>query len=230
MTLKSRIADIMAQINQAALRCGRNPEDVRLVAVSKTFPVEAIEKAVGAGLTVFGENYVQEARPKIERLASARLSWHFIGHLQTNKARYAVHLFDLIHSVDSLRLARALDREAAKAGKIQAVLIQVNIAREAAKSGIEPEDAPQLVDDISRLKHLSLRGMMTMPPYFDQPEKVRPYFSALRDLRDRIVAEASPAGISLPELSMGMSGDFAAAIECGATLIRIGTAIFGERH
>lgn len=227
--MKTRIADIQRRIVRAAERGGRNPADIRLVAVSKTVPVEKIEQARAAGLTLFGENYVQEARRKIEHFPSEGISWHFIGHLQTNKAKYAVRCFDLIHSIDSLRLAQALDGEASKIGKVQAILIQVNIAREASKSGTRLQDAQRLVTDIAGLKHIAVQGLMTMPPYFDDPEKARPFFSALRELRNRIVAETPLPGLSLPELSMGMSGDFEAAIECGATLVRIGTAIFGDR-
>lgn len=228
--MKTRIAEIQSRIIRAAERCGRDPAAVRLVAVSKTVPAEKIEEAVAAGLTLFGENYIQEARRKIQHLAAHPLSWHFIGHLQTNKAKYAVRLFDLIHSVDSLRLARALDDEAAKNAAVQSVLVQVNIAQEASKSGARQQDAQRLIEEISRLKNLSVQGLMTMPPYFDDPDKARPYFLALRELRDRIVAESTTPGLALPDLSMGMSGDFETAIECGATLIRIGTAIFGARN
>ena len=155
--------------------------------------------------------------------------WHFIGHLQSNKAKYAVRLFDLIHSVDSLKLARELDKQSRKINKIQEILIQVNISEEASKSGVSVNDTLRLLKDISRLENLSVKGLMTMPPFFNAPEKARPYFTALRKLRDQIKMEAI-SNISMDELSMGMTGDFETAIEEGATLVRIGTAIFGARQ
>jgi len=230
--LSKNFEKVKERIFQAAVRCGRDPGSVRLVTVSKTMPVEIVRAAVAAGVTILGENYIQEARSKIELLSTNALSWHFIGHLQTNKARYAVRLFDLIHSVDSLRLARELNKEAGKIKKTQPVLIQVNIGKEASKSGVSAEDIKKLVEEVIQLENLSLRGLMTMPPFFNDPEKARPFFSLLRDLRDRICKEIEPAlnrNNSLDELSMGMTGDFETAIECGATLVRVGTAIFGER-
>jgi pyridoxal phosphate enzyme (YggS family) len=187
-----------------------------------------VQKAIEAGVTILGENYVQEARDKIADLMDSPVSWHFIGHLQSNKAKYAVKLFDLIHSVDSLKLARELNKQAQKNGKIQQILVQVNISREETKSGISIDETMNLVNDISRLENLSIRGLMTMPPFFNQPEKVRPYFAALRDLRDQIQQNPTP-NLSMDELSMGMTGDFEVAIEQGATMVRVGTAIFGER-
>ena len=188
-----------------------------------------VKEAVAAGVTDLGENYIQEARQKINSLAMLPVNWHFIGHLQSNKAKYAVRLFDLIHSVDSLKLANELDKYAKKAGKIQSVLIQVNIAKEETKAGVYVENTRQLLQDISRLENITIRGLMTMPPYFNAPEKARPFFAALRELRDRINDEAIP-NVSLADLSMGMTGDFETAIEEGATMVRIGTAIFGERQ
>jgi pyridoxal phosphate enzyme (YggS family) len=177
---------------------------------------------------VLGENYVQEAQAKMAALGQVPVSWHLIGHLQTNKARQAVELFDLIHSVDSLKLARELDKQAARFGKRQAVLIQVNTGGEASKSGVAVEEALALVAAAVRLEHLEVRGLMTIPPFFDAPERARPFFRQLRELRDRYRAApgASPA---VGELSMGMTGDFEAAIAEGATLVRVGTAIFGAR-
>jgi pyridoxal phosphate enzyme (YggS family) len=180
-------------------------------------------------MTDFGENYIQEARDKITTLSTYPVSWHYIGHLQSNKAKYAVRMFDLIHSVDSLKLAGELDKFAKKNDKVQDILIQVNVAREDSKSGIYEEDTIQLLTDIARLKNVAVKGLMTMPPFFNAPDRVRPYFTALRELRDRIVDENIP-GISMKELSMGMTGDFEAAIEEGATMVRVGTAIFGERY
>ena len=216
------------RIRQAAESCSRDADSVRLVAVSKTIPAGTVKAAIEAGVAILGENYMQEAREKFNTLVQYPVSWHFIGHLQSNKAKYAVRLFDLIHSVDSFKLARELDKQAKKVDKIQQILVQVNISAEDTKSGISADEAPGLISEISRLENLSIRGLMTMPPYFYQPEKVKPFFAALRELRDRIKAQALP-NVSLEELSMGMTGDFEVAIEEGATLVRIGTAIFGER-
>ena len=202
---------------------------IRLVGVSKTMPAEVVRDAIEAGLTDLGENYIQEARDKINALATYPVTWHFIGHLQSNKAKYAVRLFDLIHSVDSLKLAQELDKYAKKNDKIQDILIQVNVAKEPSKSGAYVEDTVQLLKEISRLENINVKGFMTMPPYFNAPEKVRPFFRALRKFRDQIKMEAIP-NISMDELSMGMTGDFEAAIEEGATIVRIGTAIFGDRR
>jgi pyridoxal phosphate enzyme (YggS family) len=227
-TIQSRLKCVKDRIIEAALACGRDPKAVNLVAVSKTVPADRVSAAISAGVTDLGENYVQEAREKIEALGRETVSWHFIGHLQSNKAKYAVKLFDLIHSVDSLKLAKELDRRARAVGKVQKVLVQVNISGEATKSGIETEQAVALVRQMARLDNLSICGLMTMPPYFNSPEKVRPYFRALKDLGDLIRTEAI-RNVSMAELSMGMTGDFEAAIQEGATLVRIGTAIFGER-
>ena len=224
-----RLRDVKNRIQTAARVCGRNPETIRLVAVSKTVPTARVRQAIQAGVTILGENYVQEARAKFNDLATYPVSWHFIGHLQSNKAKYAVRLFDLIHSVDSLKLARELDKQSRKINKIQEILIQVNISEEASKSGVNVKDTLSLLKDISRLENLSVKGLMTMPPYFNAPEKVRPYFTALRGLRDRL-EQQSLLNVSLDELSMGMTGDFEVAIQEGATLVRIGTAIFGKRE
>jgi hypothetical protein len=198
---------------------------VRLVAVSKTVDLARIRAAVDAGQDLFGENYLQEARDKIAVLG-AQVSWHLVGSLQSNKARGAVELFDLIHAVDRGKLAQALDAAAARQGKIQDVLIQVNQAGEATKSGVEPAAAPALIQEIARLPHLRVLGLMTMPPWFPDPEAARPYFKALRVLRDHL---RGLTGLPLTELSMGMSGDFTVAVEEGATLVRVGSAIFGGR-
>ena len=227
--MKTNILTIQERIRTAALAAGRPPENVRLVAVSKTVAASRVREAVQAGLTLMGENYIQEAREKIEVLQELPVSWHFIGHLQSNKAKYAVRLFDMIHSVGSLKLARELDKQAAKNAKVQAILIQVNTGKEATKSGVYEEEALSLVREAGKMEHLAIKGLMTLPPFFNAPDKVRPYFRALRELRDRIRQEALP-GVSMDELSMGMTGDFEAAIQEGATLVRIGTAIFGERQ
>ena len=227
--MKQRLEQIRQRIRQAAESCNRDADSVRLVAVSKTIAADTVKEAIEAGVTTLGENYIQEARDKFKALVQYAVSWHFIGHLQSNKAKYAVRLFDLIHSVDSLKLARELDKQAAKVDKTQQILVQVNISAEDTKSGISADEAPRLIAEISRLKNLEVKGLMTMPPYFYQPEKVQPFFAALRELRDRI-KEQAPPNVSLDELSMGMTGDFEVAIKEGATLVRIGTAIFGERQ
>ncbi len=222
--IAQNLEEVRRRMAAAARRAERDPAGVRLVAVSKTVPVELIRQAVAAGQRLFGENYLQEARGKIEALGETA-SWHFIGHLQSNKAKAAVNRFELIHGVDRLKLARALDAAAASTGTIQKILLQVNLAGEASKSGTSPEAAAGLRREISQLPHLMVVGLMTMPPFLD-PEAVRPYFRALRELRDRL---QDLDGTPLPELSMGMSGDYEVAIEEGATLVRVGTAIFGSR-
>ncbi len=198
------------------------------MAVTKTVSPERIRPAIAAGADILGENYIQEALKKIDALAKERVLWHFIGHLQTNKAKYAVRCFDLIHSVDSLRLASELNRQAEKINKVQEILVQVNISLEQTKSGVAEADTLALIRQISPLEHIAIKGLMTMPAFFDAPEKVRPYFKALAELKNRIEAQNIPR-VQMTELSMGMSGDFEAAICEGATLVRIGTAIFGER-
>jgi pyridoxal phosphate enzyme (YggS family) len=227
-SIQSRVERVEGRIKEAALSSGRNPKSVKLVAASKTVPVDDIRAGITAGVTIVGENYVQEAKEKIEAIGRDNVSWHFIGHLQSNKAKYAVRLFDLIHSVDSIKLAREIDRRARSIDRLQPILIQVNISGEETKSGIDGEQALELVREISALKNIAVRGLMTMPPYFNAPDKVRPYFRALRSLQELARKEAIP-NVEMTELSMGMTGDFEAAIQEGATLVRIGTAIFGER-
>ena len=227
--MKNRLERVKARIKETAEACKRPVASIRLVAVSKTIPAEVVREALAAGVTDLGENYIQEAKEKVNALATSPATWHFIGHLQSNKAKYAVRLFDLIHSVDSFKLAKELDKFAKKNGKIQPILIQVNVAREDTKSGVYLEDTVQLLREVSRLENISVKGLMTMPHYFNAPEKVRPFFAALREFRDQINTEAIP-NISMDELSMGMTGDFEAAIEEGATMVRIGTAIFGDRR
>jgi hypothetical protein len=220
----SRLAPIQEAIAEAARRAGRDPAEVELVAVSKTQPVEAIQEALRAGISHFGENKVQEARGKIESLG--RGTWHLIGHLQSNKAALAVQLFDSIDSVDTFGLAQDLDRRAEALGKIQNVLLQVNIAGESTKSGCAPVSAAGLAEAINALSHLSLGGLMTIAPYSPDAEKSRHHFAGLRELRDKM---ETSTGLRLPVLSMGMSGDFAVAVEEGSTCVRIGTALFGPR-
>jgi pyridoxal phosphate enzyme (YggS family) len=221
------LEEVRRRLEAAARRGGRDPEAVRLVAVSKTVPLGPLQEAVAANQRLFGENYLQEAKAKIPALGPG-VSWHFVGHLQTNKARGVVELFDLIHSMDRRSLAQALEAAAARINKVQDILIEVNLGGEESKSGAPPEAVPELLQDIARLPHLRLLGLMTMPPYFADADRVRPFFRALRELRDRL----RPLGVTdspLEELSMGMSGDFEVAVEEGATLVRVGTAIFGPR-
>ncbi len=227
-SIAANLQKVRERIAAAARRVGREPAAVRLVAVSKTVGLSELEEAKAAGQHLFGENYLQEARPKIAALGPG-VEWHFIGHLQSNKAKAAVELFALIHSVDRLPLALALNQAAAKLGKVQEVLLQINLAGEATKSGVSPSAAPKLLAAVAALPHLKVVGLMTMPPWFPDPEAVRPYFRALRELRDRLTTPGArpPA---LPELSMGMTGDFEVAVEEGATLVRVGTAIFGPRQ
>ena len=231
--IKERLERIRDRIRQTAAKCGRNPETVRLVAVSKTVPAEMVREAAEAGAGVFGENYVQEAREKIAELICLPVSWHFIGGLQSNKAKYVVKLFDLVHSADSYKLIAEIDKRARKIEKIQDILILVDLAGETQKSGVPPEELPGLLREAGKLENVAVKGLMTMPPFFDDPEKSRPFFRKLRELRDRFEEEIREdpdmGNISLKELSMGMTGDFEAAIEEGATLVRIGTAIFGSR-
>ena len=231
--VKENLENVLKRIQNAAIRCGRAPDSIRLVAVTKTVPAHRIIEAVAAGANIFGENYVQEAREKILELSKLPVSWHFIGTLQSNKAKYVVKLFDLIHSVDSVKLAMEIDKQARKISKIQKILIQINVAGEIQKSGIFPEQALDMLKDISSFENISVKGLMTMPPYFYNPEKVRPFFKQLRELRDRLQKEVVQLDYSgdilLDDLSMGMTGDFEVAIEEGATFVRIGTAIFGER-
>ena len=211
----------------AARRAGREPHTVRLVAVCKTVSPERVREAVEAGAQILGENYIQEAQRKIETLRVG-IPWHFIGHLQKNKAKYAIRLFDLIHSVDSFALAEELSRTAQKQGKVQEVLLQADLSGEETKFGVSEGEIIQMAEKISGLKNISVKGLMTLPSFSDDPEESRPYFQKLRSLRD-LLAKMKIPGISMDELSMGMSGDFEMAIEEGATLIRIGTAIFGPR-
>ena len=221
------IRRIREDIAEAALRSGRKPSEVRLMAVTKTVDDDRILEAIEAGVDIMGENYVQEAKRKIEKM-DVNVEWHMIGHLQSNKAKYAVRLFDMVHSVDRTGLAAELDRRSAAVGHVTDILVEVNVSGEESKSGVGVNEAIGLVREISLFNNLSIRGLMTMPPWFDNPEDARPYFVALRELRDKIVAE-DIKGVEMRELSMGMSGDYLVAVEEGATIVRIGTAIFGAR-
>lgn len=227
--MKQNLISVQQRIERSAKQCGRDPKTIRLVAVGKTQTADRVREAICAGATIIGENYIQEAREKFDQLADLEVQWHFIGHLQSNKAKYAVRMFALIHSVDSIKLAKELNKQARKIGKRQSILVQVNIGCEPSKSGLAEKEAAEHIVRIADMENLHIRGLMTMPPFFDDPEKARPYFAALRRLRDSL---ASNAGLSpdFKELSMGMTGDFEAAIQEGATLVRIGTALFGARR
>jgi pyridoxal phosphate enzyme (YggS family) len=223
-TIRERLTAVRRRIEAAAGRSGRAAESVTLVAVSKTMPVEAVRAAVAAGATILGENRVQEARDKIEALAGAA-EWHLIGHLQTNKAKLAVGLFDRIHSLDSIRLAHELERHAREAGRRVRCLVQVNVGGEEQKNGASESEVRPLLEAASRLPHLLVEGLMAIPPFLSDAEAVRPFFRRLRVLREELASD----GFVLPDLSMGMTQDFEVAIEEGATLVRVGTAIFGPR-
>jgi pyridoxal phosphate enzyme (YggS family) len=227
MSIADNLKTVTDRIASAAKSSGRDLSSVKLVLVTKTVDVDRIREAVDAGASILGENRVQEAKEKIEKLGPIA-SWHLIGHLQTNKAKYAVKLFYLIHSVDSLELAKEIDKQAAKIGKVQDVLIEVSISGEASKAGVAPENAAALIKDAVKLKNISIKGLMTIPPFSDSPEDSRPYFKKLRELSESVARENIP-GVSMKELSMGMSGDFEVAIEEGSTMVRVGTAIFGKR-
>lgn len=222
-TLAERLAEIRGKIARAAAKAHRNPDEIKLVAVSKTHAAETVKEAMAAGLRVFGENKVQEAEGKIVEVGRENAEWHLIGHLQSNKARKAVRLFDVIHSLDSRELAERLERLCDEEGRAELpVFVQIDLAKETTKNGIEEKDLPDLVEFLRGCRHLKFDGLMILPPYFENAEKARPFFRRLREIRD----EVCPGGA----LSMGMSHDFAVAIEEGATVIRVGTAIFGERN
>ena len=229
MSVAENVERVQQRIRRACDRSGRSVEDVRLIAVSKTMPAESVRQAYAAGLREFGENRVQEAASKRQALPDLDAVWHLIGHLQSNKAKQACELFDWIHSLDSLHLAERIDRPAAALGRKLPVLIEVHLGEEASKFGVEEDELARLAEQVGALPSLELRGLMTLPPFFDNPEDARPFFRHLRELAARIEARKLP-GVSMRELSMGMSHDFEIAIEEGATLVRVGTAIFGARQ
>jgi PLP dependent protein len=226
--IAARLNGVRERIADAAGRAGRSPSSVRLVAVSKTFPIESIRAAAAAGQIDFGENKVQEGQSKILAAGSLPLRWHLIGHLQSNKARRAAAVFDVIHSIDSADLLRKVDSAAAAEGRHLDVLIQVDLALEPTKHGAAEADVPAIVEAALACKAVNLAGLMALPPAVEEPGAARPYFTALRQLRDALIAGGVPAS-HLAELSMGMSHDFEVAVEEGATLVRVGSAIFGER-
>jgi pyridoxal phosphate enzyme (YggS family) len=223
-TIRDRLLLVQDRIRAAASRVGRQASSVTLVAVSKAMPLDVIREGVEAGITILGENRVQEARDKIAALPGV-IRWHLVGHLQTNKAKLAIQLFELIHSLDSLKLAQILDRLGQELAKPVRCLIEVNLGGEQSKSGITEDGVRPLLEGAAGLRHLRIEGLMAIPPFLPDPEQIRPYFRRLRTLRDKLRDE----GIALDELSMGMTHDFEVAIEEGATLVRIGTAIFGPR-
>lgn len=228
--LAARFAEVKARVTAAAQNCGRDPREVTLIAISKTHPASLVKSLVELGATDLGENRVQEAEEKIPQVGRSAVRWHLVGHLQANKARRAVTLFDVIHSLDSIDLARRLDRLCGEEGRQSLpLLIQVDLGHEETKSGIDEHELPQLVEGLRSLERLQLIGLMTLPPFFDDPEQARPYFRRLRELRDEL-ARGGLFGDRGGELSMGMTNDFVVAIEEGATMVRVGTAIFGERY
>ncbi len=227
-SIKENLYKINKQIHDAAISCGRKPEDIQLIAVSKRKSVAAIQDGIKSGARHFGENYIQEAVKKIDEIGIENVCWHFIGHLQSNKAKYAVKYFDYIHTVDTVKLANELNKQAEKIQKIQKIFVQVNIADEKTKSGTEAENTLDLVAKINDLKNVSLHGLMCMPPYFSEPEDARIYFRQLVKIKEQILKKKYH-NVSMRHLSMGMSNDFKVAIEEGSTMVRVGTAIFGSR-
>ena len=228
-SIDDRVQAVLANIRSAAEKAGRPAQSIRLVAATKTVSVEGIQQGIEAGLTILGENRVQEAIPKRTALSSASVQWHFIGHLQRRKVRSIIGLFDLIHSVDSVELAQEIDARAGAAGMIQNVLLEVNVGGELSKAGFQPDDVISSVPTLAAFQHIQIKGLMSIPPPTTDPDAARPYFRQLRELSHRIAALHLPS-VRMDELSMGMSNDYAVAIEEGATLVRVGTAIFGERH
>ena len=228
MSISVRLAEVRSRIDVAARSAGRDPSSVRLVAISKTFPIDSIREAYAAGQRDFGENRVQEALQKISGSTDLSIRWHLVGHLQANKARKAAPAFAMIQSVDSVDLLEKLDRAALESGHAPELLIQVDLAREATKFGAPVADVPRLFEAAAACRATKVVGLMTLPPLAENPEDARPWFHRLRDLRDESIAAGVPAPM-LRELSMGMSGDFEVAVQEGATLVRVGTAIFGSR-
>lgn len=227
--LSTNLAAVRDRIGDACHRAGRDMSEVKLVAVSKTHPAAVLQEAIDAGCTIFGENKVQEAEGKIAAVGRDAAEWHLIGHLQSNKARKVVQLFDVIHSLDSVELAQRLERICEEEGRDQLpILVQVDLAGEETKSGITEAELPELVEFLHNCRHLRFDGLMVLPPFFDEAEATRPFFKRLREIRDRLASE-NAFDSRLGELSMGMSHDFEVAIEEGATIVRVGTAIFGER-
>lgn len=225
--IKENLEYVEKNIRKACEKAGRKREDVTLIAVSKTKPVSDIREAMACGITVFGENKVQEIRDKTAEIAEP-LSWHMIGHLQANKVKYLPGVACMIHSVDNRKLADEIEKQAAKHDLVMDVLVEVNMAHEDTKFGLSPDEAIDFVKEISTLPHLNIRGFMTIAPYTEDPESNRVYFKGLRELKDQVNSLSIP-GVHMDTLSMGMTGDYEVAIEEGATFVRVGTGIFGER-
>jgi len=226
-SLQESLSRVRERIERAAKSAGRRPEEIKLVAVTKTFPVEAIREAIELGVTCFGENRVQEAREKIAQIGRG-VQWHLIGTLQRNKVKHIFDLFDMVQSLDSFPLGQEIENRARARGAVMPGLVEVNVSGEASKSGVHPDDLPELLRRLSDFRHLAVKGLMTIPSLTSNPEEARSSFRELRRLRDQVAAEGI-RGIELQELSMGMSADFEVAIAEGATMVRIGTAIFGTR-
>ena len=226
--IAARLEGVRAAVARAASRAGRDPSSVRLIAVSKTFSSDLVRAAASCGQLDFGENKVQEAQQKIDATRDLALTWHLIGHLQSNKARKAGALFDCVHSIDDSRLLGAIDQAASQAGRTVDVLIQVDLAGEPTKYGVRPDGLMPIIDTANQCRSARLVGLMLLPPASDDPERARSFFAALRRLRDELVDRGVPAS-RLTELSMGMSQDFEIAVEEGATMVRVGSAIFGAR-
>jgi PLP dependent protein len=226
--IRERLAQVRERMARAAARAGRRPEEISLIAVSKTFDSSTVQQAVDAGAHDLGENRIQEAADKVGSVKSDHLRWHLIGHLQSNKARLAVRIFNVIHTIDSRELVARLDRIAGEEGRKLSALVQVDLGREATKTGADETALPQIIEALDQARHLELKGLMTLPPFFDSAEQTRPFFRRLRDILGEINRNRS-AERRLTELSMGMSHDFEVAIEEGATMVRVGSAIFGTR-
>lgn len=227
-TIGDNVRRVYERLHRAALAVGRREDSIRLVAATKSVSVDAIREGLAAGLNILGESRLQEALPKIEALRGEPVRWHFIGRLQRRKARSVVGVFDLIHSVDTLELAQEIDRRAKEAGHQQAVLLEVNVGDEPTKAGFRPDELISLLPELSRLSYMGVKGLMTIPPPTSEAEQARPYFRRLRELAQKL--RQFVPGLSMNELSMGMSNDYVVAIEEGATLVRVGTAIFGARR
>ena len=224
--IAENLAEVRERVHQATLKSGRSPSDVHLLVVSKQVKTSQIQEALIAGATLFGENKIQDAVRKVDKMKSKEISWHFIGHLQKNKVKFLGKRFDLIHSIDSLELAQKIAKQCHSENQVQSVLLQVNVSGEEAKFGMSPIELEKQVDEFSHLSGIQIEGLMTMPPQSLDPEESRRHFAKLRELRDRLNTQKQ---LSLKELSMGMTNDFEVAIEEGATLVRVGSAIFGER-
>ena len=218
---------ILDRISETAGRCGRNPREVKVLGAAKAQSIDSVRAAVAAGVSLIGENYVQEAQEKKAQITQS-VEWHMIGHLQRNKAKAAAELFDVIESLDSVALARELEKQGKRIGKKIRALIEVNLAGEESKSGIANDDLASLLEAVAELEHVAVEGLMTVPPFREDPEEIRPYFRGLRELKDKLNAQRIPH-VDLQELSMGMTHDYPVAIEEGATIVRIGTALVGPR-